>query len=227
MSATGPEGPAALDSGEAHRYFRALEDFFIDLRGAPLQLSPSDWQVSKRWFERGIPLAHVRQVIEQVFARRRERGATGIFTLRYCRRAVESSWAQVEELRATGERATAPGLDVPARLAALAAALPPGLPGRAGLARRIRALAGDTEHVEEALAGLDREVLARAVEGLSAAERQAVEAEVEETVAGLFGRVFAGDVDRARDRLRRQAVRRRLELPVLSLFSPEAEPATG
>jgi hypothetical protein len=224
MSGTGPDRPAAdFESSEAHRYFRELEEFFIDLRGAPLQLSPADWQVSKRWYERGIPLEHVKHVLADVFTRRRERGAEGLVTLRYVNKPVEASWKDVEEMRATGERAPAPRFDAAARLAALAAALPAALPGRDELAARITALAGDTEHVEAALSALDKELLARAEGGLDEEARDAVERQVEETVAGLFGRLFAGDVEKARGRLHRQVLRRQLGLPVLSLFSPEAE----
>jgi hypothetical protein len=225
MSGTGPEGPPQdpFDTSEAHRYFRELEDFFIDLRGAPLELSPADWQVAKRWFERGIPLDHVERVVEEMLARRRERGAEGFVTLRYCRRAVEASWQGVEALRAPAAREEATAVDVRTRLARLAAALPADLSGRDEVAARITALVGDTEQVEAALSSLDHELLAGREATLSDAERRAVEAQVEETVASLFGRLFAGDVDRARDRLRRQVLRRRLGLPVLSLFSPEAE----
>ena len=212
-----------LDSSDAHSYFRELEDFFIDLRGAPLQLSPSDWQVSKEWYERGIPLEHVKRVMEEVFARRKERGAEGLVTLRYLTKPVEKQWKEVEEMQATGQRAEAPAFDLAGRLAALAASLPDDLPGRAELAGRITALSGDTEHVEAALGEMDHDLLDRADESLDEAGRQAIEEQVEETVNSLFGRLFAGDVDKARTRLRRQILRRELGLPVLSLFSPEAE----
>jgi len=215
---------AGFESSDAHRYFQAVEELFIELRGAPLLLSADDWQVAKSWYERGIPLEHVRRVLESLFAKRRERGTKGkVNSLRYCRKAVEAAWAEVEEMRAAGERGEAPGLDVPARLANLAAALPEDLPGRDEVAARIIALQGDTEHVESALAALDHELLKRVEAGLDEAAKTAVEAQVEETVAGLFGRLFAGDVEKARSRLRRQALRRSLGLPVLSLFSPEAE----
>ncbi|HEX2251821.1 MAG TPA: hypothetical protein VHQ65_00975 [Thermoanaerobaculia bacterium] len=214
--------------GDDHAYFQAVEEIFIGLRGAPLLLSPADWRVAQEWHRRGIPLEHVRRALEELFARRRERGTRGVVnSLRYCRKAVEDSWQDVEEMQAGGERTAAPGLDVPARLAALAAALPESLPERAAAARRIRGLSGDTEHVEAALAALDRELLERVEAALDAAGRAAVDAQVEETVASLFGRLFAGDVDHARTRLRRQVLRRHLALPVLSLFSPEAEAGEG
>lgn len=215
---------SGLDSGEAHRYFRELEDFFIDLRGAPLHLSPSDYQVAKKWYQRGIPLDHVRRVVEEVFAKRRERDADGPpVTLRYFRRPVENAWKQVEEMQAAGERTAAPAFDLRGRLRSLAAALPAALPDRETLADRITALTGDTEHVEATLSTLDREMLSAAAAALDGAAREAIDQQVEDTVSTLFGRLFAGDVDKARTRLHRQILRRHLDLPVLSLFSPEAE----
>ncbi|HEX6202437.1 MAG TPA: hypothetical protein VF100_05480 [Thermoanaerobaculia bacterium] len=224
----GGEGEGAEAAGDGLSdlaYFRALEDFLIDLRGAPLLMSPADYRVAQRWHRRGIPLDHVREVMRDVYVRLRERGGTEpMNSLRYCARAVEAAWKRVEELRAPGEREVGEeGIAVAARLAALAAALPEGLPGRDELAARVTALAGDVEHVEAALSALDRELLATLDAGLGDEERAALEARVEETVASLFGRLFAGDVDRARDRLRRQLLRRDFALPVLSLFSPEAE----
>jgi len=217
-------GEGELPASEDHRYFQAIEERFLALRGAPLVLSPAEWGVAQGWRRRGIPLDHVFRVIEEIAAKRKERGARErTNTLRYYARAVESSWEAVEELRAGGERTGAPGIDLRARLAALAAALPEKTPDRAAIAERIAGLQGDTEHVEQALAALDRELLAAAERELSETDRAAVEAQLDETVAGLFGSLFAGDVDRARERLRRQVLRRRLGLPVLSLFSPEAE----
>ena len=213
-----------LPASEDHRYFRAIETRFIELRGAPLLLSNDEWQITRRWHRRGIPLEHVFRMLEEISAKRGERDdREGLHTLRYYAKAIEASWEAVEELRAGGQRTAAPSLDLGARLAALAEALPPGTPDRAAVAERVAGLCGDTEHVEQALAALDRELLAAAERDLSEADRTAVEAQLDETVTGLFGSLFAGDVDRARERLRRQVLRRRLGLPVLSLFSPEAE----
>lgn len=221
-------GPGAADGGDlpssdSHRYFQELEALYFDLVDTASLLSAHDYQIAKGWHERGIPLEHVRARMEEALRKRRERGDDDPLGLRYYRRAVERSWKAVEEMRATGERGEAAGLDVAARLAALAEALPADLAGRGELAERITALEGDTEHVESALAALDHELLESAEEGLSGEERDAVEQGVEDTVSSLFGRLFAGDVEKARDRLRRQALRRQLGLPVLSLFSPEAE----
>lgn len=211
-------------ASEGHAYFQAIEEIFVRLRGAPLLLSPADWQVARRWHRDGVPLDLVRQALEEVFARRKERGAKGrISSLRYCAPAVEAAWAERRELTAPGERLEAPAFDPSVRLRALAASLPPELAGRAGLAARIAALSGDPPDIEEGLAALDREMLAAAAASLDETLRGEVEAAVEKTLSGLRGRLPADELERSRERLTWQVLRRRLALPVLSLFSTEAE----
>src|SRR3954449_609946 len=132
-------GTEAEDSD--HAYFQAVEEIFVQLRGAPLLLSPVDWQVARRWHQEGVPLDLVRSTLEEVFAKRKERGAKGrISSLRYCAPAVEAAWADLRELMAPGDRAAAPAFEVTPRLVALAASLPPSLPGREALAARLIAL---------------------------------------------------------------------------------------
>jgi hypothetical protein len=211
-----------------HAYFQAVEEIFVELRGAPLLLSPADWQVARRWHQEGVPLELVRRSLAEVFARRKERGAKGrISSLRYCAPAVEAAWAEVRELTAPGRRADAPAFEVPPRLAALAAALPADLPDREILATRIAALDGDPQQVEDQLSSLDREMLDTAARGLDEEVRAEIDAAVEKTLAALGSRLPAEEVEHSRGRLVRQVLRRRLGLPVLSLFSPEAEPAAG
>jgi hypothetical protein len=53
--------------------------------------------------------------------------------------------------------------------------------------------------------------------------REEVEAAVEKTLAALKGRLPADELERSRERLTWQVLRQRLGLPVLSLFSPEAQ----
>ena len=80
-------------------YFQAVEEIFVELRGAPLLLSPTDWQVARRWHREGVPLALVKRTLEEVFAKRKERGAQGkISSLRYCAPAVEAAWADLREI---------------------------------------------------------------------------------------------------------------------------------
>jgi hypothetical protein len=214
------ETPETTEDSD-HAYFQAIEEIFVELRGSPLLLSPADWQVARRWRQEGVPLDLVRSTLEEVFARRKERKAKGkISSLRYCAPAVEAAWADLRELTAPGHRVPAPDFEVAPRLAALAAALPAGF---SALAERIVSLAGEPQEVEERLSALDREMVDRAVEGLSGEERSGIDAAVEKTLASLRGRLPARELESSRDRLVRQVLRRKLALPVLSLFSPEAE----
>lgn len=216
MSAT----PTAEDSD--HAYFQSIEEIFVELRGAPLLLSPADWQVARRWHREGIPVDLVKRTLAEVFEKRKERGAKGkISSLRYCAPAVEAAWAELQDLTAPGRRAEAPAFEIPPRLAALSAALPSEL--RGSLASRITGLDGDPRQIEERLSVLDREMLDAAMESLDAEARADVDAAVEKTLAALKGRLPAEELERSREGLIHQTLRRRLGLPVLSLFSPEAE----
>jgi hypothetical protein len=218
----------ADDDASDLAYFRGVEEIFVALRGKTLLLTPADFAVAARWRREGVPLDFVRAALELALARRRERGAKGrVNSLRYLAPAVDAAWAEAREMTAPGEAGEAAPIDVAARLAALAAALPEDLAGRAGLAGRIAALAGDSAVVEQALAFLDAELLAGAEAGLPPELAAEIGAAVERTVAALAARLPEGEIDRARGRLRQQVLRKRLGLPILSLFSPDAEPARG
>jgi hypothetical protein len=201
-----------------HQYFQGIEEIFVRLRGAPLLLSPADWQVASRWHREGVPLDLIGRVLEEVFAKRHERGTKGkINSLRYCAPAVEAAWADLRELTAPGERTEATPLDIATRLRNLAAAVPE------TFAARVAGLHGDAPSVEAALSVLDREMLAASAESLAPDQREEVEAAVEKTLAALKGRLPPDELERSRERLTNQVLRQRLGLPVLSLFSPEAQ----
>ncbi|HEY9421797.1 MAG TPA: hypothetical protein VIW92_10310 [Thermoanaerobaculia bacterium] len=207
-----------------HSYFQAIEEVFVALRGAPLLLSPADWQVARRWHHEGIPLDLVKRTLAEVFEKRKERGAKGkISSLRYCAPSVEAAWEELKELTAPGHRVEAPAFEVPPRLAALAAALPVGLPGRESFAAWIAALGGNPSEVEARLSELDRKMLEAATNGLDDETRAEVDMAVEKTVAAMRVRLPPEELERSRERFAHQALRRRLGLPLLSLFSPEAE----
>jgi hypothetical protein len=210
-----------LPEDSDHAYFLAIEEIFVALRGSPLLLSPADWHITRRWHREGIPLELIRSALQEVFARRKERGTKGkMANLRYCVPAVEAAWEERRELTTPGENAAVPAFDLEPRLRALAAALPEGFGGMAG---RIAVLTGDPQKIEEHLAALDREMLAAAAASLDSAARGEIAAAVEKTLAGLRGRLPAEELERSRERLAAQVLRQRLRLPVLSLFSPDAE----
>lgn len=251
MSATGSgtEAPAGARQGtspdvpedSAHAYFQAIERIFLRLRGGPLLLSPLDWQVTRRWYEAGVPVDLVSEVLAQVFARRAERGATDrVSSLRYCAPAVEAAWVERQMLLAAGLRAGNPpagegeqalpaargatgdpaevGQSIATRLGVLADRLPEQLPEVAVWRARIVGLRGEAPVVEDQLRILDGALVDAARCLLSAAEQSEIAAEVGRLSAGLRQRLPAAEVGRARERLERQMVRRQLQLPLLSLF---------
>ncbi|MCP4203804.1 MAG: hypothetical protein GY769_17940 [bacterium] len=225
-----------------HAYFKALEEAFIRLRGAPLLLSPADWQVAKAWREEGIPIELVVRVMERIFERQGDsEKRAGIRSLRYFRKAVQGAWRQIRELGAgEPEELGAEPIDIPARLQRLAAALPSPkdllketadptdslrlalVKATEGVAERVTSLAGEPRRVEEELQRLDREVMARLREGLDAETLARLEASVEERLAVLAGRLGDDSRDQTLELLLRRRLREELNLPVLSLFSPES-----
>ena len=212
------------NSASDHAYFRAIEEVFIRLRGAPLLLSPTDWQIARDWHRAGIPLDLVCATLEEIFRQRAEAGKRrSVRSLKYCRSAVEQAWTRQQELGAPAARSELVELDVGARLLSLAAALPGSLPGQAQLRRRIGELKGGVEEVEHQLSLLDRQVMGALRSGITPEVSAEIERDVEEALARLETRLPADERPAVRDRLFDQAVRRRAGLPVLSLFSPEAQ----
>ena len=214
----------ADEDAEALRYFQSLEEAFIRLRGAPLLLSPKDWQVAQRWRAAAIPLDFAIAAMTELFARRRERGAEGrVSSLAYCARAVESAWRQVEELAGPTRRTDARGLDSAARLEALARALPPDLPNREWVAQAVLGLRGDAAEIEAGLIALDDAMLAAAAARLDDEEKASLESWVERRLDAMRDRLDEAELTSGAHRLRSRELRRRAALPLLSLFSKDAE----
>lgn len=201
-------------------YFRSIENTFIRLRGAPLLLSPADWQTARRWHEAGIPLSVIREVLEGVFERVRERDPKRrVSSLSYCAPAVEEAWREIEDLTAAGGRIEADPVDVPERLRLLVEALPVGWPVGNEIGRRLIELEGGAESVEKALESLDQRMLDLAEEALDEGSRQAL---AEQTRKALERALRGGGVDSEIElerRLFREFLRRHLGLPTLSLFA--------
>lgn len=210
-----PDGP--------HPYFMALEEVFLELRGSPLQLAPADWLVAKEWYEQGIPLELVEEILRAAFERLdEEEKEEKIWSLRRFKRQVKAAWKRRQALEAPAAPAETEELDVPARLRRLAAALPAALAERAALGERIRGLEGDAEEIEKRLAEIDHELLTSVDERLPESERAGLESELASALAALAGRLTRAELERARESLRQELLRRRAGLPVLSLFAPEA-----
>jgi hypothetical protein len=216
---------SAEGEGEELRYFQSLEEAFIRLRGAPLLLSPADWRVAQRWRSLHIPTDFAITAMTELFARRRERGAEDrVSSLRYCARAVESARRRAEELAGPVRRGAEPGIDSTGRLEALARSLPSTLPEAEEIAGRLRSLTGDAAAIEGALVEIDDGLLLAASARLDAAAAAALDAWVEQRLVPLRARFDGDELERAAARLRSRELRRRAGLPLLSLFSADAEP---
>lgn len=222
-----PDSPATrdgdeLESSDEHLYFLAIEKVFIDERGAPLYLSPKDWLVARAWYEAGIPLEWVERTIRELFEKRRARGTDDkLVSLGYCRRSVEAAWKRQQKLAVPDVEA--PAIDVAARLAALAAALPATLASRGDWARRLTALQGGAEEVESKLQELDRELLEAATAGLGEAARARLDDALASALAKLARRLPEAELAGVETQIAERLLREHLALPVLSLFAPEAE----
>lgn len=212
---------------EELRYFQALERAFIRLRGAPLLLAPADWRIAQRWREVGIPLEIVITALEEIFEGRRARGQEGrVSGLRYCRPAVEKAWRQITELRGPAEIASGGSFDVERRLDALASSLPSGWSRSEALAGSIRAFDGARlETVENRLLELDATMVKQAEADLDTKQAEALEQRVSDRMQPLTENFSPEEISTAKERIRRQELRRLFVLPVLSLFSPEVEAA--
>lgn len=214
---------AGEDCSENHRYFRELEELFINLRGAPLLLSPADWKTAREWFRLRIPLDVIEGVLRELLGRHPERrGRAGVRSLRYFDSAVQQAWEEARELSADFGEDRAHPLDIPSRLEALAGAIPESIEGCHEMRQKVLALSGDAGDVEARLGALDGTLLERAIEALNAKERESIDREVGEAIALLEKRVAPEQRGEIGQQLLAKAVRRRVGLPVLSLFSPEA-----
>jgi hypothetical protein len=227
-----PEDGAAKGKRSAtsadHQYFSDLEELFISLRGAPLLLSPSDWKTASNWRREGIPFDIVSRVLREVFERRAEaKGPAGVRSLRYFDPAVQRAWKQVREL-GVGDRPERPEpLDIVGRLRALEAALPTDLDGVESIKRKMLALRGAADEIESSLMELDRSLVSAAEDALDDATKEEVEREVDAALSRLSTRLDGDSLGATRESLRSRLVRRRLDLPVLSLFSSAAVRGAG
>ena len=216
---------AELGTAEDQVYFRAVERAFLELRGRATLLSPEDWQVAAGWRRAGVPVELVVNVMSALFARQRERKSKrGISSLRYFRAAVESAWDERLALLAGGAMAPPPVVAPEERLRRLAAALPVGVPAVAALREEVLASGGDIGEIEGRLAGLEREFLSSLASQLTPARRAEVRERVARSLAQVPSLAAGAAAEELRGRLERQALRALFRLPLLSLFSPEAEP---
>ncbi len=92
--------PTDDNEGRRDDYFRRVERHFGLRRDGPLLLSPRDWQVVERWYDRGIPLETVLQGINRAFDRfdATSGSAARVNSLSYCKQQVEAAFEEHRQL---------------------------------------------------------------------------------------------------------------------------------
>lgn len=77
---------------------------FLSLRGAPLTISPADFEILEGWQREGIPSALTLKVMDEFFAGIDRRGKSRSITLSYLAPAVEERWQALVEILTPGLR---------------------------------------------------------------------------------------------------------------------------
>ena len=216
---------SATDSS-SESYFHAVEETFIRLRGAPLLLSPADWQVAKKGRQDGVPLELVARVMEEVFERLKERDPVRrVQSLRYCAPAVEEAWREVQDLSIVAGRMEAEPIDISGRLQVLSAQLPTDPPAVEKLRQEVLSLSGSAEQVEESLVAMERRLLDELSADLDGAIGDRLRTRAAESLERMGGRVAPADWQDLEGRLIRELLRMELGLPTLSLFAVADPPS--
>lgn len=202
-------------------YVERVEDVFRRLRGAPLLLSPADFERVLTWHREGVPLFVVEGALEDVFRRAAERRPPRTpRSLRYCEPAVRDAFDAWKDGR-HGARVTGalppegPEIVAAAVVALHASRAPRGARERA-TERLLRLAATPAVPGEDRIAALVAELVDACLGTLAADERAALEAEAEADLAPYADTMS----DTVRNGARRAAlvrrVRRRFDLPDLA-----------
>lgn len=207
-----------VDDDSAFRYFRAIESEFIRLRVTPLLLSPDDYRIARGWFEAGIPGELVLKTLAELVTRQRDKGQEVRRRLSYYRSAVKTAWQEQMSLAAPGTVEAPTEIDTAGRLTALAAAVS-AFPEIAAAIVRLEA----DPQAESRLGKLEAKLCDQAFARLDEEARVEVERELHAALQVLAKRLPAKSLAKTEQSLRRQVTRRRLDLPVLSLFTAEPE----
>ena len=217
-------------TGEDRVYYEAAEAAFIQRRGTPFLLSPSDFALLREWRALGVPLEAVEAGIDEAFTRREERKAVGrVNSLSYCRDAVLLAWERrAETSRGKGASGGALEIDAKAALEGLARKLEesrarhPDLAGPLASAlaalARLQASARTAEEIEGSLARLDRKLAKELYGALPEQERSELDREVAAQLSAAAARMDSATLEKTTKALTRRGVREKLELPRLSLL---------
>lgn len=208
---------------EQQHYFAAVEAAFLSVSGTATLLRPADWQTVAAWHRLGVPISLIDRTMRDVLRQRAERGDhSRVSSLRYFERAIQRAHQEAAELQAAAacRSVEEPGIDVAARLAALAAAIPNEVLGADQWRGRVLAVGelGDVGFVEDALGELDGEFVDAVAEAIEAGAASGLWRETDAALRRMAGRGIATSPELER-RIHRRRVQERMNLPTLSLFS--------
>ena len=223
-------GEHAFDEG----YYEEVESYFVARRGSPLFITPSEWDLVRRWEQQGIPLAVVKEGIDRVF----ERPKTLLKPRRlgYCRQTVEAAFRRFRESSLGGRAggtaqddssASAHLTEVSSRLQDLAAAWSETQSELSLLLERtaaaVRSLSERAEEapgeVERELTALDGKLVVESEAVLGDAVREELRREVESSLESYRERMPEKIYRAALESGYRRRLRRKLGLPTLSLYA--------
>jgi biotin-(acetyl-CoA carboxylase) ligase len=227
-----------LQSGREHAfdegYYEEVESYFVARRGSPLFITPSEWDLVRRWEQQGIPLAVVKEGIDRVF----ERPKTLLKPRRlgYCRQTVEAAFRRFRESSLGGRAggtaqddssASAHLTEVSSRLQDLAAAWSETQSELSLLLERtaaaVRSLSERAEEapgeVERELTALDGKLVVESEAVLGDAVREELRREAESSLESYRGRMPEKIYRAALESGYRRRLRRKLGLPTLSLYA--------
>jgi hypothetical protein len=215
------DGPAERDAG-LEAFVSSIETALRSQRGKEHLLSPRDFALARGWHEAGVPLATVLVAIDAAFERDPRTAS-----LAPCRRRVEELASGTTRGRLAAretERASLP--EVAERLDALRERLEE-LPGRAA-ALPLAELAEisdlvavasrpNWDYLRERLRRIDDLVAGAAVEALAPEDAAALREEAARAAERHRGKVDAGALAEAAERLLRQRARETMRLPRVSV----------
>jgi len=215
------DGPVGRDP-DLEAFCSSIETALRSWRGKEHALSPRDFALVRGWHEAGVPLATVLVAIDDAFERDPHTAS-----LAPCRRRVEELAAGTNRARLAAresERASLPevaerldGLrerleELPGRAAALPLAELTELSDLVAVASR-----PNWDYLRERLRRIDDLVAGAALEALSPEDAAALRTEAARAAGRHRGRVEAGALAEATERLLRQLARETMRLPRVSL----------
>jgi len=199
-------------------YYRTIEKFFIELRGAPFFLSSKELHIIRQWEEGGIPLRVVLEGIKRSFEQGRSIQGRRHRSLDYCRSYVMRAFEQhknrlvgqmKEKASAKKKRTTEIRLEVERFLADIPEELQTLRPVFSSLHKKLSRGKMTEEELEKTEEAVERLI----EESISSAER----VEITEKIRSEFGKLRGAKFDQV---FRVMALKRKREKHKIPHVSP-------